>query len=72
MASPRAEFEAVFQKLVDELCENVKEYKLPENAVDWYRTVNRHFLQAQSSANVQLLSPFFIIPKAVNTTGGRQ
>ncbi|KAI9889994.1 MAG: Farnesyl pyrophosphate synthetase [Vezdaea aestivalis] len=37
MATTRAEFEAVFPKLVEELIEHVKQYNLPENALAWFR-----------------------------------
>lgn len=35
------EFEAVFPKLVEDLLDHAKSYKLPEAFVEWYKTVKR-------------------------------
>ena len=35
----RKEFEAVFPKLVEDVTEHVKQYNIPDNALEWFRTV---------------------------------
>lgn len=37
----RAEFEAVFPSIVQDLTEHCKRYNSPENAVNWFRTVRK-------------------------------
>ncbi|KAL8831252.1 MAG: hypothetical protein Q9191_000972 [Dirinaria sp. TL-2023a] len=38
----RAEFEAVFPSLVDDLIQNCKQYNVPDNALQWYRKSLEH------------------------------
>lgn len=35
----RQAFEALFRKLVDDVSDHVKQYNLPQNALEWFRTV---------------------------------
>jgi hypothetical protein len=34
-----SEFELVFPKLVDDLCDHAKSYNIPENGLKWFREV---------------------------------
>lgn len=44
----RADFEAVFPSLVQDLTENVQQYGIPTPALEWYQRVcSRPFLSAE-------------------------
>ncbi len=42
------EFESVFPKLVEDLLDHAKSYKLPEEFVNWYKAVGTNSLSAQA------------------------
>jgi farnesyl diphosphate synthase len=47
MATSKADFEAVFPKLVEDISAHAKQYNIPPEALEWFQKVPTLSLEAQ-------------------------